>query len=129
MGSCLKRSSKVHPAISGERDVERDCSRIELTGKSDGGPALHGNQRLEPFAVGQVHQNPGEHGVVVDNEENCIAGLMLLRSSSTAIWGGASKGPIPSIAASIPFAAIFERLDMRTRRTEKSCSRSTGFAT
>ena len=81
-----------------QEHVERHCRRLILLSKLERSVAAHRQQHLEPPVASQVDQDAGVMRVVLDDEQNGIAGLNLqpivgnLRSIARST-GAAGAGP------------------------------------
>ena len=59
----------------GQEDVERDRGRLELLGEVQRLRAARRDQNLEALVAGEVDQHPRIMRVVLDDQENGVAGL------------------------------------------------------
>ena len=64
------------PAVDvGQADVERDGVGLVLAGQRQRGGAERGDQPLEALLAGGLEQEPGERQVVLDDQQQRVAGL------------------------------------------------------
>ena len=64
------------PAVDiGQADIQGDGVGLELAGHRQRGGAQRGDQPLEALFAGRLEQEPGERQVVLDDQEQRIAGL------------------------------------------------------
>ena len=75
-GSCLRRSSSVQPSMSGQPEVERDRVRLvaRAPAPAPSSPSLR-DQALEALLARQLEQDRRERRVVLDDEQDAVAGL------------------------------------------------------
>ena len=59
----------------GQEDVERHCGRLILLGEIERVVAAHGEQHLEALVAGEVEQDARVMRIVLDDEQDGIAGL------------------------------------------------------
>ena len=59
----------------GQEDVERDCGRLILLGEIERVVAAHGEQHLEALVAGEVEQDAGVMRIILDDEQDAVAGL------------------------------------------------------